>query len=222
MNQEYIITKFSLDKKDFLNLMFFYPGSCNPEDRFEFEDEWCGIKISNVIDSVFKKNGNRPYKNPGDILDNIMHEVDRNHRVRTWFRRLVCLGKKFEYGKMPKILIRNCELSCEKKRNPGCSFRVEDGNHRSVVFGLWLKFNGYKYSDYPMIAVHSNSFYCAFEADRMKEVLEFDGPKCTWEPWKPTALENNGALNTEHAPDYCGNDSKRACDSIIRLREPQN
>ena len=222
MNQEYIITKIALEEKDFWNLMFFYPHSCNPEDRFEFEDEWCGLKISEVIDSVFKKNGNLPYTNPGHILDNIMPEADRHSHVRTWFKRLVDLGYEFEYGKMRKILIRNCERGREKKRNPRCSFRVEDGNHRSVILGLWLKTNSHKYEDYPMIAVHSNSFRCAYEADRMKYVLEFDGKKGTWKPPLSSDLENNGALNAGQDPDFFGNDPNKACDSIMRLRAPQN
>lgn len=222
MNQEYKITKISLQEKDFWNMMFFFPPSCNPEDRFEYDDEWCAMKISDVINSVFKKNGNRSYSNTGEILDNIMPDVDRVNGVRTWFKRLVALGYDFDYGKMPRILIRNCEIDCEKKRNPGCSFRVEDGNHRSVVYGLWLKTNGYRYEDYPMIAVHSNSFYCAFEADKMKEVLKFDGPKDTWKPWKPAALEDNGTLKTEQAPDFNGNDPLKACDAIMQLRKPEN
>ena len=218
MSQPYVITKVTLSEKEFWDLMFFYPHSHNPKDRFEFDKEWCGMKVSEVVDDVFNKNLGIPHTNPGEILHNIMPEADRHHDVRTWFKLLVQLGRKFEYGKMPKILIRNVKPGGEKNRNPGCSFRIEDGNHRAIVFGLWLKINDFKYEEFPMIAIHSNSFYCAFEADRMIEILGFGGQKNVWEPWKPNVLENNGILNTEQTPDFCGNDPNHACDAIYCLK----
>ena len=218
-NHPYKITRFTLKEKDFWDLMFFFPRSSNEKDRFQFEDRWCGEKISTVVELIFEMNQNLHYSRVGDMLWNIIPEEEK--RDGYWFMELVKISRTFEYETIPKILVRNF-LQNELDKNPHCSFRIEDGNRRAVVFGLWLRINEYKYIDYPMIVVHSNSFHCAYDADRMKNVLGFDGKKGSWPPYESSKLEDSGVLGAgfydiDKANIFEASDSNVACDKIVEF-----
>ena len=204
-------------------MMFFFPRSSNEKDRFRFEDSWCGEKISKVVELIFKMNQNLHYSSVGDILCNIIPEADK--RDGNWLMKLVQLGRTFEHERIPKILVRNFTEQ-ELKKNSLCSFRIEEGNKRAVVFGLWLIINGYKYKDYPMIIVHSNSFRCAYDADRMKDVLGFYGEKEIWHPFASSDLEDNGVFGAgftdiDKTNIFETSDPSTACKEILEFSKPK-
>ena len=222
-DQIYKITRFTLKERDFWDLMFFFPPSSNDKDRFKFENCWCGEKISKVVALIFEKNQNLHYSSVGDILCNIIPEEEKCDG--SWFMRLVQWGHTFEYEKMPKILVRNFSDN-ETEKKPLCSFRIEEGNKRAVVFGLWLKIHGFKYTDYPIIVVHSNSFRCAYDANRMKNVLGFDGEKELWKPYASSQLADNGVLcaglcDTDNINSFEASDPSTACKEILEFSKPK-
>lgn len=241
MNSEkYVVNEVTLKEEDFWDLMFFYPPSHNPPDNFHYQDEWCGQKLSSVVAFILQRN-DKNHSEVGDLLEYIRHEEDNPaNSHRTWFERLVNTGRQFSYGPKrtqlrPKIFIRNLlianrlnetekdrEIRSEVCKNPDCSFRIEDGNKRAVVFALWLKLSKRKYEEFPVSVIHSTSFRCASEAKRMKETLWFLGEPDRWEPWEASDLRNNGGLPCEYKESAEGivatNDPFEACDAIENAR----
>jgi len=230
-NEKYVVNEITLKEEDFWDLMFFYPPSHNPPDNFHYQDEWCGQKLSRVVELILQRNDDN-LSEVGDLLEHIRHEEDNPaDGSRTWFNRLVNMGRQFSYGSKrtqlrPKIFVRNLliahrlnetendrKIKSEVCKNPNCSFRIEDGNKRAVAFALWLKMGKRKYEEFPVAVIHSTSFRCASasEANRMSETLWFLGDPTIWEPWAASYLRNNGVLPYEY---------KESAECIIATNDP--
>ena len=209
-NEKYVVNEITLKEKDFWNLMFFYPPSHNPPDKFHYQDEWYGQKLSSVVEFILQRNDEN-YSEVGDLLEYIRHEEDNPvDSSRVWFERLVNEGRQFSYNPkrdqlLPKIFVRNLLIAnrlnesendrvirSEVGKNPDCSFRIEDGNKRAIVFALWLKMGKREYEEYSVNVIHSTSFRCASEANRMAKTLWFLGDPEIWVPFPASDLKMMG------------------------------
>lgn len=239
-NEKYVVNEITLQEEDFWNLMFFYPPSHNPLDRFHYEDEWCGQKLSSVVEFILQRN-DRNHSEVGDLLEYIRHEEDNPaDGSRVWFERLVNEGRQFSYNPKraqlrPKIFVRNLLIAnrlneiengrairSEVCKNPDCSFRIEDGNKRAVVFALWLKMGKREYEESPIEVIHSTSFRCASKAERMRDTLWFLGDPKIWVPFPASDLKNDGVLPCEYQEStefiIATNDPFKACKAIENAR----
>ena len=239
-NEKYVVNEITLQEDDFWNLMFFYPPSHNPPDTFHYQDEWCGRKLSSVVELILQRN-NKNYSEVGDLLEYIMPEADNPaDDSRVWFKRLVNEGRQFSYGSKrtqlrPKIFVRNLLIAnrlnesendrtirSEVCKNANCSFRIEDGNKRAVVFALWLKMGKRKYENFAVNVIHSTSFRCASETNRMEETLWHLGDPKVWIPWPASDLKNDGSLPCKYQEStesfIATNDPLKACKAIEDAR----
>ena len=171
--QTYEFTKLKLKKEEFFNLVFMgapnwwedeskYPP-CWDKEKYpelppgkdtDFLIDLCYKTLNEVVEKLIDKSGLRGQNpHPTDVLESI--DVIARGETEPWFNRHVELSRSFKKGLMDKLWIRNLAPH-EKKHAQNESFYTEDGNHRSVVYALYIKLTSMDYE--PVKAIHATSW----------------------------------------------------------------
>lgn len=169
----YEFTKLKLTKDEFFNLVFMgappwwenkekYPP-CWDKEKYpelppgkdtEFLIGLCYNTLNEVVEKLIDKSGLRGQNpHPTEVLENI--DVIARGETENWFNRHVELSRCFEKGLMDKLWIRNLGPH-ERKSDPSRSFYTEDGNHRAVVYALYIKLTEKPYE--LVDAIHATSW----------------------------------------------------------------
>ena len=200
----YEFTKLELNRDEFDNLMFMGPPT---HERDKIEDKWllslCNRPIKEVAQEVIEKSINsRSYPrnalSPSNIFGGInVRSNQYNHEP--WFKRHVLLSNHFEKDLMDTIWIRNLSHwgspDDEKHKQPNCSFYITDGNHRALVYAVFLECKKLDYE--PVKVLHATSWAIA------SGILGWQG----WE--KRSALEYEGEILPKGGHEFVEKNSFR-------------
>ena len=182
----YEFTKLTLSEDEFFNLVFMNasPSWESKPNEHKFLLSICGVSLKKVMKKVVEEssyNGSAPT----EIFRNI--DVVTESSNKPWFERHVSISQCFDKNRMGELWIRN--LSCYPDRNgklagerqkcPTGSFYLDDGNHRALVYAMYIEFGKMEYS--PVDAIHATSW------DLASGILNF-------RPQKADSLEYNGEL----------------------------
>lgn len=176
----YEFTKLRLTKDEFFNLVFMNEPphwKDNPE-KYKFLLSLCGRSLKTVVKKV-KKESSYEGQNPTDVFKGI--NVVSKDGGNPWFQRHVKISQDFDKKRMDKLWIRNLSdyPGGEKDKCPSGSFYVEDGNHRALVYAMYIKLGKVEYSS--VDAIHATSW------DIAAGILNFL-------PERAASLEYNGEL----------------------------
>lgn len=176
----YEFTKLRLSKNEFFNLVFMNapPRWENKPEEHEFLLSLCGISLRDVLEKV-KKESSYEGQSPTDIFKGI--NVVAKDEDNPWFQRHVEISQDFDKNRMGELWVRNLSNydGGESEKCPGGSFYVEDGNHRALVYAMYIKCGKTKYS--PVNARHATSW------DIVSGILDF-------RPERAASLEHSGEL----------------------------
>ena len=116
---------------------------------------------------------------PTEVFKNI--DVVTESSSKPWFERHVRISQCFDKDRMGELWIRNLSnySGGEREECPTGSFYVEDGNHRALVYAMYIKFGKMEYS--PVDAIHAMSW------DLASGILNF-------RPQRAASLEHDGEL----------------------------
>ena len=182
----YEFTKLHLEKSEFDNLVFMNapPSWESKPDEHKFLLSICGVSLKRVVKKVIEEssyNGN----DPTEIFRNI--DVVTESSSKPWFESHVRTSQCFDKDRMGDLWIRNLsdfvnrngKRVGERRECPTGSFYVEDGNHRALVYAMYVEFQKMEYS--PVDAIHATSW------DLISGLLNF-------QPQRAASLEHNGEL----------------------------
>lgn len=195
----YEFTKLQLCQKEFTNLLFMNPPKewkeeeC-PELPFEESHEFlfnlCTKPLKEVVERIKERSGLKGQnQNPTKVFESLRDIKARNEDV-PWFQSHALLSKHFNKQLMDNLWIRNLthwkgehgKYVGERVKHPECSFYITDGNHRALVYAMYLKCCKEAYE--PVKALHATSW------DIASGILG-------WQPQPAHALEHDGRLNRE-------------------------
>jgi hypothetical protein len=182
----YEFTELRLEKNEFDNLVFMNapPSWESKPDEHKFLLSICGVSLKEVVKKVVEDsryNGS----DPTEVFRNI--DVVTESSNKSWFERHVSISQCFDKDRMGELWIRNLsdyvdrngERAGERKRCPTGSFYIEDGNHRALVYAMYIEFGKMEYSQ--VDAIHATSW------DIVAGILNF-------RPQRSASLEHNGEL----------------------------
>ena len=180
----YQFTRLKLDRREFENLVFMGepPWWREDEERHRFLLDICYKPLKEVALKVIEISGlERQDQCPVKIFDSI-DIIAKNKKSELekepWFKSHARLSLSFNKGLMDKIWIRNL-ASHERKISQNGSFYTEDGNHRALVYAVYLELGKAVYE--PVDAIHATSW------DIASGILGH-------RPQPADILENNGEL----------------------------
>ena len=185
----YEFTKLELREDEFLNLVFMNasPSWENKPERHRFLLSICGVSLKEVVKKVVEESSYNG-SDPTEVFRNI--DVVTESSNKPWFERHVSISQCFDKNRMGELWIRNLsdyedekgERAGERIKCPPGSFYVDDGNHRALVYAMYIEFGKMEYS--PVDAIHATSW------DLASGILNFP-------PQRAAALENNGELQNK-------------------------
>ena len=170
----YDFTKLYLKKCEFDNLVFMGPPSWwyneeeyppgwdkekDPEPPpigkdTEFLVSLCYNPLKDVVNKVIDKSGLRGQNlTPTEVFEN-MDVIARGEKY-PWFKPHARLSRCFNKGLMDKLWIRNLTRH-ERESAQNGSFYTEDGNHRALVYALYIELTEMEYK--PVKAIHATSW----------------------------------------------------------------
>ena len=210
----YEFTKLELNRDEFDNLMFMGPPT---HERDKIEDKWllslCNRPIKEVAQEVIEKSTcglsytkksiyprsyTRNALTPSKIFGGINIRSNQ-YNNELWFKRHVLLSKHFDKDLMDTIWIRNLSHwgspDDEKHKQPNCSFYITDGNHRALVYAVFLECKKLDYE--PVKVLHATSWAIA------SGILGWQG----WE--KRSALECEGEILPKGGHEFVEKNSFR-------------
>ena len=176
----YEFTKLRLEKSEFDNLVFMSdppPWEDKPEEH-KFLLSICKITLKEVVEKVI---GESSFKgqDPTNIFKNIGAVAEGDEKP--WFEHHAHISQCFDKNRMGELWIRNLSNYDEGEREtcPNGSFYMEDGNHRALVYAMYIRLGKMDYS--PVDAMHATSW------DLATGILDF-------RPERAASLEHNGKL----------------------------
>ena len=192
----YEFTKLYLEKCEFDNLVFMGPPGwwtnmneyppCWDKEKYpelppgrdsEFLVDLCYNPLKDVVNKVIDRSGLKECNpTPTQVFENI--DVIARGEEDPWFKRHASLSQHFNKGLMDKLWIRNLAPH-ERECAQNGSFYTEDGNHRALVYALYIKLTEMDYE--PVEAIHATSW------DIASGILGHL-------PQAASILENNGKL----------------------------
>lgn len=179
----YEFTKLRLSENEFFNLVFMNapPSWKNKPEEHDFLLSLCGISLRDVIKKV-RKESSYEGQNPTDVFRDI--DVVTKDNSNPWFQRHVEISQDFDKNRMGELWVRNLSnyTGGEREKCSEGSFYVEDGNHRALVYAMYIECGKTEYS--PVDAIHATSW------DIASGILGFP-------PQRAAALEHNGKLQDE-------------------------
>ncbi len=118
-----------------------------------------------------------------------------------WFGRLVRISRNFERKKIDSgdnlILVRNLSIrpigegpqtgTVEKDRSPKCLYHIVDGNHRLLVYAMYIACNLMKYN--PVRVIHAKSW------QHSEHRVFYNKAGIKWYDWKSQDLECSGMIH---------------------------
>ena len=139
------------------------------------------------------------YNQDNAELGRIFQELESSSAP--WFERLVSIGKKFERERIDSgdnlILVRNLSITqigerpqkgvVEKDKSPTCFYHIVDGNHRLLVYALYISCALMEYN--PVKVIHATSW----QHSEHKVFYNKAGNK--WCDWKSQDLDSNGLID---------------------------
>ncbi len=178
----YELTKLRLDEEEFFNLLFMNAPSKweNDEKNHKFLLCICKTTLKDVVEKVINKSGiDRQKATPTQIFESI--DVSAIGEPHPWFYHHAEISRKFDKNKIGDLWIRNLSNypGGERENCPNGSFYLDDGNHRALVYALYIKLGKMVYS--PVDAMHATSW------DIATGVLGF-------RPERTASLEHQGKL----------------------------
>ena len=179
----YEFTRLHLDKNEFDNLVFMNapPAWKDEPEKHKFLLSICKVSLKEVVEKVIEESGFRGH-DPTNVFKNI--GVIAEGEDKPWFEHHACMSQCFDQSRMGELWIRNLSdySRGEKEMCPNGSFYVEDGNHRALVYAMYIKFGKMEYS--PVDAIHATSW------DIATGVLGF-------RPERSASLENDGEIQVK-------------------------
>lgn len=169
----YEFTKLKLTRNEFDNLIFMgppgwwvnmneYPPCWNKEKYPElppgkdskFLVDLCYNPLKYVVNEVIDRSGLKGQNSsPAEVFKNI--DVIARGDEYPWFERHAHLAQRFNKGLMDKLWVRNLAPH-ERKISRNGSFYTEDGNHRALVYAVYIKLGEVDYE--PVDAIHATSW----------------------------------------------------------------
>ncbi len=118
-----------------------------------------------------------------------------------WFKRLVSIGETFAREKIDSrdnlILVRNLadtetgaelkEGTTDKDELRPCIYHIVDGNHRLLVYALYISFARLEYD--PVRVIHATSW------QHSEHSIFFNNNGDKWIEWSSYALDRNGMIH---------------------------
>ena len=179
----YEFTKLRLTEDEFFNLVFMNPSPAwtDKPDEHEFLLSICGRTLKEVVGKVIEKSSFRGH-DPTNVFKNI--GVVAEGEDKPWFEHHTSISQCFDRAQMGELWIRNLSdySGGENETCPNGSFYVEDGNHRALVYAMYVKLGKIQYN--PVDAIHATSW------DLATGILNF-------RPERAASLEYNGELQDE-------------------------
>ena len=184
----YEFTRLRLTQKEFDTLHFMNPPT-HEEDKFkdDFLESLCATPLKNVVEMVMEKSN---YK--GEDPTQIFQGIDAKSKPGKgqWFRRHALISEHFTMELMGNLWIRNLthwndgagNWVGERSDQPECSFYITDGNHRALVYAVYVAC-GKRYQ--PVNAIHATSW-------------EIASGILGWQPQPAHALEHSGRLKNRN------------------------
>ena len=176
----YKFTELRLEKCEFDNLVFMNPPPAweSKPGKHNFLLSICKVTLQKVVEKVIEES-NYEGNDPTTVFKNI--DVVAGDEDRPWFEPHVHISRSFDKSRMDEIWIRNLSSYSEGEREkcPNGSFYMEDGNHRALVYAMYVRLGKMEYS--PVDALHATSW------DIASGILGFP-------PQRASALEHNGEL----------------------------
>ncbi|MYA70599.1 hypothetical protein F4009_24230 [Candidatus Poribacteria bacterium] len=182
----YEFTKLKLSEEEFFNLVFMNasPSWESKPDEHKFLLSICGVSLKEVVKKVVEESSYNG-SNPTEVFRNI--DVVTESSNKPWFERHVSISQCFDKDRMGELWIRNLsdyvgrngKRAGERKKCPGGSFYVDDGNHRALVYAMHIKFGKMRYNS--VNAIHATSW------DLASGILNF-------RPERAASLEHSGEL----------------------------
>lgn len=190
----YEFTELQLKKDEFFNLVFMGPPSwweneeeyppcwdkekcpkLPPGKDTEFLVSLCYKPLKKVAKMVIDRSGLKGQNpTPTQVFENI--DVIARGEKEPWFKRHAHLSQHFNKNLMDKLWIRNLAHH-ERKESQSGSFYTEDGNHRALVYALYIKLIEMHYE--PINAIHATSWDIASgilgHQPQAADVLEHNG-----------------------------------------------
>lgn len=126
-----------------------------------------------------------------------------------WFERLVSIGETFEREKIDSrdnlILVRNLsdtetggelkEGTTDKDELLPCIYHIVDGNHRLLVYALYISFARLEYD--PVRAIHATSW------QHSEHSIFFNNNGDKWIEWSSYDLDCNGMIHNPCRKNRC-------------------
>lgn len=176
----YEYTELQLSEDEFKNLVFMNapPTWKDKPEEYKFLLSICKVPLKEVVEKIIKEssfkgqNPTRVFKNIGVIAEN---------EDKPWFEHHAGISQYFDKSRMGQLWIRNLSAykDGEREKCPNGSFYVEDGNHRALVYAMYIRLGKMKYS--LVDAIHATSW------DLATGILNF-------RPERSASLEYNGEL----------------------------
>ena len=211
----YEFTKLQLEREEFFNLVFMGPPSwweneeeyppCWDKEKYpelppgkdtEFLVGLCYKPLKDVANMVIDRSGLKGQNpTPTEVFENI--DVIARGEKDLWFKRHARLSQCFNKGLMDKLWIRNLAPH-ERESAQNGSFYTEDGNHRALVYALYIKLTEMHYD--PVEAIHATSWDIASgilghlpqPADVLEHSVELQYNRHPKEEWKlPNGIQIN-------------------------------
>ena len=152
----YEFTKLRLTEDEVCKFVFMNPSPAwtDKPDEHEFLLSICRRTLKEVVGKVIEKSSFRGH-NPTNVFKNI--GVVAEGENKPWFEHHACISRSFDRAQMGELWIRNLSdySGDEKETCPNGSFYVEDGNHRALVYAMYVKLGKIEYN--PVDAIHATS-----------------------------------------------------------------
>lgn len=176
----YEFTRLRLERCEFDNLVFMNaPGSWKAEPKKNrFLLSICRLTLKEVVEKVIEESTFKG-DNPTKVFNNIDNERS------SWFEPHANISLSFDKSRMGNLWIRNLSSYSnpqgkgERQDCPNGSFYVDDGNHRALVYAMYVRLGKMEYT--PVDAIHATSW------DIATGILDF-------RPERAASLEYNGEL----------------------------
>lgn len=178
----YEFTTLKLNRSEFDNLVFmgYPPWWKENKEHHRFLLDICYKPLKEVAQKVIGRSGLYGEDlTPVKVFESIdIVAMDKKGHVEkeAWFKRHACISRSFNKGLMGELWIRNLAPH-ERKASPNGTFYIEDGNHRALVYAVYIELGKAVYE--PVDAIHATSWdiACGILGHSMQpmDVLEHNG-----------------------------------------------
>ena len=137
--------RFTVSETDFNQLLFMEANACvwagKPTLVDKLTPEGKPRTLQVVVDRIVTE---YPYKSPLKIFKHLSED-------EPWFEGCFIISARFDRRLFGELLVRPLMAYERKVHPPETRFYVEDGNHRALVYAVFLKFGIGKYEPVPVI-----------------------------------------------------------------------